>query len=91
MDVYLDEKDNVIWSRGATLLTQAGVPEGLRAAAICCYPILAALAGGNEPDSYRLNGVNILPVLIGEDLDYRPRHSYFYYSLTSLQAVRIDN
>ena len=55
------------------------------------FPTLAALAGGNEPDSYRLNGVNILPVLIGEDLDYRPRHSYFYYSLTSLQAVRIDN
>ena len=55
------------------------------------FPTAAALAGGNAPDSYGLNGVNILPALKGEDLDYRPRQSYFYYSLTSLQAVRMDN
>jgi arylsulfatase A-like enzyme len=55
------------------------------------FPTAAALAGGKEPDSYGLNGVNILPVLQGESLNYRPRQSYFYYSLTSLQAVRMDN
>ena len=37
------------------------------------------MAGGNEPDSYDLNGVNILPVLQGDDLDYKPSKLFLLF------------
>ena len=54
------------------------------------FPTVAALAGGTGPESYRLNGANILPLLLSDGNDYGTSSSYFYYSLTSLQAVRLD-
>ena len=55
------------------------------------FPTVAALAGGDGPEGYTLDGVNILPLLLNDESEYRPRPSYFYYSLTSLQAVRMDH
>ena len=52
------------------------------------FPTLINLSGGKIPDGLTIDGVNIAPLLLDESDSFQPRKSYFYYSLSSLQAVR---
>ena len=53
-------------------------------------PTLAAITNSTLPE-YKIDGVNILPLLMG-DKEAKPRdHFYYYYGSNNLEAVRIDN
>ena len=52
------------------------------------YPTLAALAGTRLPVDVKFDGADISPILFGHPGAKSPYASYFYYSLTQLQAVR---
>ncbi|MFG0264874.1 MAG: sulfatase, partial [Rhodopirellula sp. JB055] len=53
-------------------------------------PLFCKLAGVQPPDDRKLDGKNILPVLLGKDTQ-SPHQFLSYYNGTNLQAVREDN
>ncbi len=60
------------------------------AATIDLLPTIAAITGAGLPD-YKIDGVNILPLILGEP-EADPRdHLYYYYGRNNLEAVRKDN
>ena len=59
------------------------------ASAIDILPTLAAITGASLPEN-KIDGVNILPLLLG-DPTATPRHEfYYYYQQNSLEAVQSD-
>ena len=52
------------------------------------YPTLVALAGASLPTGVKLDGKDISPILFGHPDAKSPHASFYYYSLTHLQAVR---
>jgi arylsulfatase A-like enzyme len=59
------------------------------ASAIDIMPTLAAITGASLPEN-KIDGVNILPLLLG-DTTASPRHDfYYYYQQNSLEAVQSD-
>lgn len=69
------------------------IPEGVicnkLASSIDILPTLAAITGVSLPEK-KIDGVSILPLLLGEK-DAMPRHEFlYYYRVNSLEAVQID-
>lgn len=59
------------------------------ASSIDILPTLAAITGAPLPDK-KIDGVNILPLLLG-DKEAFPRHEFlYYYQQNALEAVQID-
>lgn len=59
------------------------------ASSIDILPTLAAITGASLPQN-KIDGVNILPLMLG-DKDANPRHEFFYYYGTNnLEAVQRD-
>ena len=59
------------------------------ASSIDILPTLAAITGAQLP-SLRIDGVNILPLMLRDELA-APRHEfYYYYEVNSLEAVQLD-
>ncbi len=59
------------------------------ASSIDILPTLAAITGAQLP-SLRIDGVNILPLMLRDELAV-PRHEfYYYYEVNSLEAVQLD-
>jgi arylsulfatase A-like enzyme len=59
------------------------------ASAIDILPTLAAITGASLPEN-KIDGVNILPLILG-DTTAAPRHEfYYYYQQNSLEAVQKD-
>ena len=59
------------------------------ASAIDILPTLAAITGASLPEN-KIDGVNILPLILG-DTTASPRHEfYYYYQQNSLEAVQRD-
>lgn len=70
------------------------VPEGTIcnniASTIDILPTISAITGADLP-GHKIDGVNILPLLKGEE-NANPRdHLYYYYGRNNLEAVRKDN
>ncbi|MEP3832562.1 sulfatase-like hydrolase/transferase, partial [Rhodopirellula bahusiensis] len=53
-------------------------------------PLFCGLAGVQPPDDRKLDGKNILPILLGKDTQ-SPHPFLYYYNGTNLQAVREGN
>jgi arylsulfatase len=69
------------------------IPEGeicnRLASAIDILPTLAEITGASLPDK-KIDGVSILPLMLG-DITASPRHEfYYYYQQNSLEAVQLD-
>jgi arylsulfatase len=69
------------------------VPAGTVCNKLACgmdiLPTLAAITGARLPDK-KIDGVSILPLMLG-DINAAPRHSfYYYYQQNSLEAVQED-
>lgn len=69
------------------------IPEGeicnKLASSIDILPTLAAITGAQLPGN-RIDGVNLLPLMLG-DKSAEPRHEfYYYYNANSLEAVQKD-
>jgi len=59
------------------------------ASSIDILPTLAEITGGSLP-SKKIDGVSILPLMLGEK-NVSPRHDfYYYYQINSLEAVQRD-
>ncbi|MGB4292374.1 MAG: sulfatase/phosphatase domain-containing protein [Bacteroidales bacterium] len=59
------------------------------ASSIDILPTLAAITGAPLPDK-KIDGVNILPLMLG-DKEACPRHEFlYYYQQNALEAVQID-
>ena len=65
----------------------AGQVSDALATSMDVFPTLAALAGARSPAGIEIDGGDISPVLFGESAG-REDETFFYYSLTHLQAVR---
>ena len=66
----------------------AGTTSGELTSAIDFMPTFARLAGTTEPQDRIIDGVDIGPVLMGEDGATSPRDCFFYYHTSKLDAVR---
>lgn len=69
------------------------IPEGIVSQEIVSimdlYPTLTQLAGGELPRDLQIDGKNITRLMFNEPGARSPYRSYFYYTLTKLQAVRM--
>ncbi len=93
----LREGKGTIWEGGQRvpcIMRWPGViPEGeicnQMASSIDILPTLAAITGAQLP-ALRIDGVNILPLMLG-DKTAAPRHDfYYYYEVNSLEGVQHD-
>ncbi|NKB35555.1 MAG: sulfatase-like hydrolase/transferase [Gammaproteobacteria bacterium] len=70
------------------------IPEGLVSREIVSimdlYPTVTKLAGAELPQDRAIDGKSILPLMFNQPGASSPHKSYFYYSLSKLQAVRKD-
>ncbi|GAA4448351.1 sulfatase [Nibrella saemangeumensis] len=61
------------------------------AATIDIYTTLAAITGAALPNTRKIDGVNILPLLKGEPGANPRTHFFYYYNRNDLEAVRKDH
>ena len=79
--------------RVPALMRWAGhIPESIESDALATsmdlYPTVLALAGAALPEGVTLDGRDITPIMFDLPGATSPHKSFFYYSLTQLQAVR---
>ena len=67
----------------------AGITTGEIASIMDLFPTFTHLAGGEIPKDLKIDGKNISPLMFNEEGARSPHRSYFYYSLSKLQAVRM--
>jgi arylsulfatase A-like enzyme len=93
----LREGKGTSWEGGQRVPCIMRWPEVIPAGEICnqlassidILPTLAAITGAPLPDK-KIDGVNILPLMMG-DKTASPRHDfYYYYQTNSLEAVQLD-
>ncbi len=92
----LREGKGTIWEGGVRVPFIARWPGVIPAGAVCgrlaasmdILPTVATVAGAPLP-ARRIDGVNILPLLLG-DPQAAPRREFYYYYGTDLKAVRRD-
>lgn len=65
----------------------AGSSSGAITSTLDLLPTAAVLSGGKTPTDRRIDGKNILPILLGKT-EKHPREAFFYYQMDQLQAVR---
>ncbi|MDH4195831.1 MAG: sulfatase [Candidatus Aminicenantes bacterium] len=90
----LREGKGTIWEGGVRVPFIAHWPGVIAAGAVCgrlaasmdILPTIAAIVGAPLPPR-RIDGVNILPLLLG-DPEAAPRSEFYYYYGTDLKAVR---
>jgi arylsulfatase A-like enzyme len=51
-------------------------------------PTFAALAGALAPADRQIDGLNLTPLLFGDEADFKAREAFYYYRGFSLEAVR---
>ena len=90
----LREAKGTMWEGGCRVPCVVRWPGKIPAGKVCSniastidiLPTLAAIAGAHLPKN-RIDGVNIIPLLLGEK-NVNPRNHFFYYYGGELQAVR---
>jgi arylsulfatase A-like enzyme len=69
------------------------IPAGLESDALTTamdlYPTIAGWCGAATPTDRTVDGRDIAPILLGEDDAESPHGAFFYYSGSSLEAVRV--
>lgn len=54
-------------------------------------PTLVKLAGGELPTDRKIDGGDILPLLVGEPCAKSPHQAFYFFKGLTLEAVRVDN